>query len=325
MADFRVVVTDDRFGSYEEEKSVLDALGCSLEVCDLANGQEADEKLRAADGILLNMFPMTSARISALERCRVISRYGVGYDNVDIEAATAKGIWVARVPDYGYEEVSDHSLAMLLGLSRNLAYVDRRVREGGWNLKNEYRTHRIRGSILGIVGFGRIGRALCRKAAGLGFSRILVYDPYVSSAAVSRRGAESVNLPTLLGVSDYVTLHLPLTDETRGLIDEAALRTMKSTAMLINTSRGGIVDETALADALEAGTIAGAGLDVHETEPIPEGSRLKTLPRVILSDHTAYYSEESIVELKQKAARNIAEVLSGGEPLYPVNRPVSTA
>lgn len=325
MAGFRVVVTDDRFGSYEEEKRVLDAIGCSLEVCDFTDGHDADDKLRTADGVLVNMFPMTAERIASLERCRVLSRYGVGYDNVDIEAATAKGIWVARVPDYGYEEVSDHSLAMLLGLSRNLPYVDRRVRQGGWNLKNEYQSHRIKGSILGIVGFGRIGRALCRKAAGFGFSRILVYDPYVGSAAVSRRGAESVNLPTLLGVSDFVSLHLPLTDETRGLIDAAALRTMKPTAMLINTSRGGIVDEAALAEALETGTIAGAGLDVHETEPIPDDSRLKSIPRVILSDHTAYYSEESIVELKQKAARNIVEVLSGGEPSYPVNRPVSTA
>ncbi|HUX20354.1 MAG TPA: NAD(P)-dependent oxidoreductase, partial [Spirochaetia bacterium] len=188
MAGFRVVVTDDRFGSYEEEKRVLEAIGCTLEVCNLSDAAEAARNLPGSDALLVNLFPMTSAIIETLDRCRIISRYGVGYDNVDVDAATRKGIWVARVPDYGFEEVSDHALAMLLALARNLPYVDRRIREGGWNLKNEYRNYRVKGSVLGIVGFGLIGRALCRKAAGLGFSRVLIHDPYVTAAAISRRG-----------------------------------------------------------------------------------------------------------------------------------------
>jgi D-3-phosphoglycerate dehydrogenase len=321
MGVFRVVVTDDRFGSYEEEKSVLDSIGCSIEVCNLANGQEAVAKLQDAEGILVNMFPMTADVIRSLLACRVLSRYGVGYDNIDVAAATAKGIWVTRVPDYGFEEVSDHALAMLLALARNLPQVDQRVREGGWNLKNEYRNHRIRGCVLGIVGFGLIGRTLCRKVTGLGLARVLVYDPYLDGKVISRCGAEAVDLSTLLAAADFVSLHVPLSAETKALIGKEEFRRMKPNAILVNTSRGPVVNERDLVWALENGTIGGAGLDVYENEPLAPDSRLKSFPRVILTDHTAYYSEEAVVELKRKAAENVAEVLTGGTPRYPVNRP----
>lgn len=325
MGTFRVVVTDDRFGSYDEERAVLAEIGCSLEVCNLQDDDDAHNRLKGADALLINMFPMGSDLIARLDRCRVLSRYGVGVDNVDVEAATARGIWVARVPDYGFEEVSDHALALLLSLARNLLYVDKRIRQGDWNLKNEYRNHRMCGRVLGIVGFGLIGRALNRKVQSLGLSEVLVDDPYVDPKIIEAQGARSVDLDTLARESDYVSIHVPLTKETEGLFGDRLLGIMKPGALLVNTSRGGVVEERALVAALEAGTLSGAGLDVYEQEPLPLDSRLREMERVILTDHTAYYSEESIFDLKTKAARNVAEVLQGREPLYPVNRPASTS
>lgn len=323
MSAFRVVVTDDRFGSYDEERAVLEEIGCALEVCDLQDQHEAADRLRGAEGLLVNLFPINRELIAGLDSCRVLSRYGVGVDNVDIEAATARGIWVARVPDYGFEEVSDHALALLLSLGRNLLYVDKRIRQGDWNLKNEYRNYRIRGRVLGIVGFGLIGRALNRKVQSLGFSTVLVNDPYVDREVIEAQGGRSVDLETLAREADYISIHVPLTAETDGMFSDGLFRRMKPGAILVNTSRGGIVDERALVAALDAGAITGAGLDVYEHEPLPIDSRLRDMERVILTDHTAYYSEEAIVDLKTKAAQNIAEVLQGREPIYPVNRPVS--
>ncbi len=321
MSKFRVVVTDDRFGSYDEEHEVLEAIGCSVEIYDLDDPRKAAQHLKGADGILVNMLPITADLIASMDKCRVLSRYGVGIDNIDVEAATARGIWVTRVPDYGFEEVSDHALALLLALARNIPYVDRRVREGGWNIGGEYRNHRIKGRVLGIVGFGLIGQSLNRKVASLGLSKVLVHDPYVDKKLVESKGALRVDMDTLVRESDFISIHVPLTEETEGIIGETELRRMKAGAVLINTSRGSVVDERALTAALEAGAISGAGLDVYENEPLPMDSRLRDFDRVILTDHTAYYSEEAIVELKRKAALDVAAVLEGREPRYPVNRP----
>ena len=323
MGNFRVVVTDDRFGSYEEEKSVLSEIGCTVEVCDLNGRDEGLRALSNADGVLVNTFAMTADVIHGLSQCKVISRYGVGVDNVDVPAASSAGIWVARVPDYGYEEVSDHALALLFACIRNIVYVDKRIREGGWNLKDEYRSFRVAGRTLGIVGFGLIGRTLFRKVRGLGLAKIFVYDPFVSDEAVREAGAEPSALATLLAESDYVSVHVPLSNESRGMIDKKHIALMKPTAILVNTSRGGVVSEAALADALAKGDLCAAGLDVFEREPLPANSPLLHLDNVILTDHTAYYSEEAIVELKTKAAQNILEVLQGRKPLYPVNEPAS--
>ncbi len=317
----RVVVTDDRFGSYREEDQVLGELGIAVEVHDLSSQEEAIQVLEGAEGILVNLFPLPAEVIRTLGACRVISRYGVGYDNVDVAAATEAGIWVARVPDYSLEDVSDHALALLLGCVRKIAYRDRKIREGGWNLKAGQPTYRLRDKVLGLVGYGAIARTLHRKVSGFGLAEVLVYDPYVEAAVVGRAGADPVDLPTLLSESDYISIHTPLTEETRHLIGEKELARMKPTALLVNTSRGPVVDEAALARALAAGRPGGAGLDVFEAEPLPGDSPLRGLDNVILSDHAGWYSEESTVELKTKAARNVAEVLAGGKPTYPVNEP----
>jgi D-3-phosphoglycerate dehydrogenase len=313
------MVTDDRFGSYSEEEAVMREIGARLEVLALSTEEEAISALSEADGILVNLFPLTARLISSLPRCRVISRYGVSYDNVDVAAATRKKIWVARVPDYCFEEASDQALALLLGCVRKVAFKDRKIREGRWNLHQEQRTHRVAGKILGLIGFGAVGRCLLRKTAGFGLKRVCVYDPHVEHASIRETGAEPVMLETLLAESDFVSIHAPLTSETRGMIGPREVGLMKPTAILINTARGPIVQEAALAAALSEGRLGGAGIDVFEHEPLPPESPLRILDNVILSDHASWYSEESVVELKRKAARNVAAVLSGGRPVSPVN------
>jgi D-3-phosphoglycerate dehydrogenase len=324
MATLRVVVTDDRYGSYEEENSVLREIGVSVEVHDQMDEAETLGVLKQADGILVNLHPLPAGVIEKLERCRVISRYGVGYDNVAVESATAKGIWVARVPDYCLEDVSDQALALLLGCVRKVAFKDRRIREGAWNLHREQPSYRIAGKTLGLVGYGAIARTLHRKMSGFGLDRVLVFDPYLDPKKITENGAESVNLRRLLKEADYLSVHAPLNEETRGLIGSRELSLMKKTAILLNTSRGPLLDEKAVADALAGGKIAAAGLDVFESEPLPPDSPLLQLDNAVLSDHAGWYSEESVAELKTKAARNVLAVLKGGKPVYPVNQPASS-
>ena len=318
-ARFTVAVTDDRYGAYAEEKAVLGEVGAELVVNDFKGEDEAIAGLAAADGVLVNLFPMSARLIASLGRCRVLSRYGVGYDNVDVAAATAKGIWVARVPDYSIEDVSDQALALLLACVRGVAYKDRGVRAGRWNMHKEVPTRRIAGRTLGLVGYGAIARCLHRKTSGLGLARVLAYDPYVDAAALKQAGAEPATLERLLGEADFISVHVPLTPETRGMIGAPRLGLMKPTTILVNTSRGPVLDERAVAAALAGRRIAAAGLDVFETEPLPADSPLRALENVVLSDHAGWYSEESVPELKTKAARNVAAVLSGGRPVYPVN------
>jgi D-3-phosphoglycerate dehydrogenase len=316
---YKIVVTDDRYGSYEEEKGVLSPLHAELEVMNLQNQEEAAAALRDADGILVNLFPLSAQLIGSLDKCRIISRYGVGYDNVDVRAATKAGIHVARVPDYATEDVSDHAAALLLACVRKLSYRDRRVREGGWNLNQEQTSRRVRGKVLGLIGFGRIGTALHRKLSGFGLARVLVSDPYVGEERIRRAGAEPAALERMLKESDYVSVHAPLSGETRGLIGKDELALMKSSAILINTARGPLIDEAALTSALSSGLLRYAGLDVFRSEPLAADNPLMKLDNVILSDHAGWYSEESKAELKIRAAENIAAVLRGGRPVYPVN------
>ena len=324
MATLRVVVTDDRYGSYEEENAVLKEIGVSVEVHDQMDEAETVRVLAQADGILVNLHPLPAGVIEKLDRCRVISRYGVGYDNVDVETATAKGIWVARVPDYCLEDVSDQALALLLGCVRKVAFKDRRIREGAWNLHREQPSYRIAGKTLGLIGYGAIARTLHRKMSGFGLDRVLAFDPYLDPRKITENGAQAVPLRRLLKESDYVSVHAPLNEETRGLIGSRELTLMKKTAILVNTSRGPLLEEKAVADALAGGKIAAAGLDVFESEPLPPDSPLLRLDNAVLSDHAGWYSEESVAELKTKAARNVLEVLKGGKPLYPVNQPASS-
>lgn len=323
MASYRVVVTENLFDEYEEEIAVLSAVDADFFVFDCTNKNQLIEAVGNAHGVLMHTKMQIDAEVvGQMQCCRVISRYGIGYDNIDVEAATRAGIWVSRVTDYGAEEdVAAQAIALLMACIREVCYKNRRIREGGWNLKAERKSHRIKGKILGIIGHGNIGSSLHRKLSTIGLGKVLVCDPYKQRQRIIDQGGEVVDLDRLLRESDYVSIHVPLNEETHHLIGARELSLMKSNAILINTSRGPVIDEAALCEALKSSQIRSAGIDVFEEEPLPAASGLRLLDNVILSDHTGYYSEESLVELKTKAARNIAEVLQGRRPLYPLNEP----
>src|SRR2546426_1152835 len=254
----------------------------------------------------------------------VVEDDGIGVDNVDVDAATARGIVVTNVPDYCVEEVSDHALALLLACARKVPFLDRRVRDGRWDVRDAAPMHRLSGRVLGLVGFGKIPRALAGKARALGLE-LLAFDPYVGAEEMTAHGVRKVTLEDLVAQADFVSVHAPLTAGTRGFIGEALLRAMKPTAYVINTARGPLVSQDALLRALREGWIAGAALDVLETEPPAAVDALRALDTLIVTPHVAFYSEESVQELQRKAAENVVSVLLGDAPRYPVNavRPVS--
>ncbi len=319
MADYLVAVTDDRYGAYREEEKVLADVGAQIEVHTLESDEQAIEVLKEADALLCNLFPLKAKVIKSLSRCKIISRYGVGYDNVDVEAATGSGIWVANVPDYAFEDVSDHALALLLACVRKITFKDKLIRKGNWNLHGRQKCYRIKDKILGLIGYGSIARALHRKASGFGLAKVYVFDPFIDREFIRDSAGVPCDLETLLRESDYISIHAPLNKETRHMVGSRQLGLMKKEAILVNTSRGPLVSEKALVKALKEGSIAYAGIDVFEAEPVAKDSPLKKLDNVVLSDHTGWYTEESIVELKTKAAQNIAEVLKGEKPVYPIN------
>lgn len=317
---YRVAIIDDRFEAYQEEESILGPIA-TLEVTRSTDPGDIAAGVRDADAVIVNLEPIPRSAIEGMRRCKIICRYGIGYDNVDIAAATERGIWVARVPDYGIEDVSDHALGLFLACVRKIPFTDRGIRDGGWGFRRNRPSYRIRGKTFGLLGYGAIARALHRKLSGLGLARVLAHDPYVDAAEMRAAGAEPAGIDELLAASDYVSVHAPLTPETRGMIDHARLAAMKPTAIIVNTARGGIIDEYALADALRAGGIGYAALDVFETEPLAADSPLRELDTVILTDHNAYYTEESLVELKTKAALRVRTALEGGVPEAALNDP----
>jgi len=321
MADgkLKVVITDLGYASYDPERGELAETGAELVLAECADEAQVAEACADADAVITRMAPVGALAIGAMQKCRVISRYGVGVDNVDVAAATARGIPVANVRDYCNEEVSDQALGHLLACVRRISSRDRQVRAGMWDIGAREPVYRIAGKVLGLVGYGAIARTLHRKASGFDLAEVLVHDAFVPAEEIERAGARPVELAELLAKSDFISLHVPLTDATRHLIGRDELSAMKPTAVLVNTSRGGVVDSDALYEALKGGRIAAAGLDVHEQEPPGPDYKLLELDNVILTDHTGWYSEESQLALQRTAARNVALVLSGGKPLYCVN------
>jgi len=315
---FVVAVTDYVFPSLEPEQRVLAPLGVELRPGQCRSEEEIIELTKGAHAVLNCYAKMTARVIEKLDRCKIIARYGIGVDNVDLVAATRAGILVTNVPDYCVDEVSDHALALMLALARQIVLGDGAVREGRWDVVAHAGIRRLRGQTLGLLGFGKIARAVAAKVQAIGM-KVLAYDPYVDSELIAPYGAEAVNLDRLLAEADALSVHVPLSPETRNLIGEGELARMKPTAFLINTSRGGIVDEQALAEALNAGRIGGAALDVLSVEPPPLDHPLRKLPNVILTPHFAFYSRESVIELQTKAAEEVARALKGDPPRSPVN------
>jgi len=283
---------------------------------------KTDEDVRSAgadaDAILSCYVPITRRCIEGLERCVVITRYGIGVDNIDVEAATDHGIIVSNVPDFCIDEVADTAMAMILALERGIVVLDRNVKSGKWSRAGAGPFHSLRKQVLGLVGFGNIARAVALRAASFGF-RLVAHDPYVKREDVNCFPVSLLSLEDVLRQADIVSLHTPLTRETRHLIGEKELRTMKPTAYLVNTSRGGVVDQTALYRALAEGWIAGAALDVFEKEPLAPDHPLTRLPNVVLTPHFASYTDEAFEQLRRKVAQNTIDALCGRVPRYVVN------
>jgi D-3-phosphoglycerate dehydrogenase len=314
----KILISDYAWKDLEIERSILARVNADLVVSATGAEDELTALARDVHGILTCWKPVTAPVIAAARECLAIGRYGIGLDNIDVACATELGIVVTNVPSYCVDEVSEHALALLLSLARKVTFYDRAAKSGAYDLQAQTPLFRVHGKTLGIVGFGRIGRALYAKARGLGL-KVIAFDPYVDRGALSGIDVEVVEFNTLLERSDFISLHLPLTAETCGLFNRAAFQRMKSHAFLVNTSRGPLVDTAALREALDKGLIAGAGLDVLPDEPPPPGDSLVAHPRTIITPHAAFNSEESLIDLRETAARQMAAVLSGTRPDNIVN------
>ncbi len=318
MAEKIVLVTDYTWSSTDPEAKVLAEVGAELLVAKTGSEEELLSLVPRADAILTCFRKVSAAVISAGPKLQVVGRYGIGVDNIAVDEATRLGIPVTNVPAYCLDEVAEHVLALLLASARQVVRYHNAVHEGNWSLQTGMPLFRVRGRTLGIVGFGKIGQTLAQKARALGL-RIVIYDAYVSDEVVRQHDVERLSLDDLLAQSDFISLHTPLTPETRGLLNAERLRKMKPTAYIVNTARGGIIDHTALTQALQEHWIAGAALDVFDPEPLPADHPLLALPNLITTPHTAFYSEESVVELETQAAQNVAAILSGRRPASVVN------
>jgi D-3-phosphoglycerate dehydrogenase len=317
MSPLLVAVADSVFPNLDLAREVLSAIGAQVQLAPEPTPEAIVRVAAGADGLLVTYAKITADMIAQMPRCRVISRFGIGVDNVDLAAATSAGIVVTKVPDYCLDEVSDHAVALLLALVRKIPASNAHVHAGRWEMKAVVPIHRLRGTVLGLVGFGRIPQLVAPKAQAFGI-RVIASDPFVPAEVFAREGVARVDFADLLTQSDYVSIHTPLLPETRGLFNADVFRAMKPGAYLVNTARGPIVDDVALAQALDEGRLAGAALDVMPQEP-PDNSPLLGRENVIITPHTSFYSEESLLELQRKAAEEVVAVLSGRPPRNPVN------
>ncbi len=318
---YLVVLTDHVFPDADAiiEEKVLETADARLEIHECLNEDELLPIIRHADGLLVERAPITRKVLASMEQCRVVARYGVGYDCIDVQAATDAGIIVCNVPDYCVPEVADHTVALLLDLARSTFQLDSEVRRGIWDVYSGGKTNRrIEGQVLGMIGSGRIGRAVAKRAMAFGL-QVLVFDPYLDAPAISSFGAKKVDLEELLRSADFLTFHLPLTAETHHLLNADRIRMLKPTAYVVNTARGGLIDQNALTKALAEGRLAGAALDVLEKEPPEPNDPLLKLPNVILTPHAAFYSKGASQDLHRMAAEEVGRVLQGQRPHSLVN------
>jgi D-3-phosphoglycerate dehydrogenase / 2-oxoglutarate reductase len=301
-----ILITDCDHPTTDIERGLIEAAGFRLVVgrCRTADEVVAAATDCAAVGLIVQYAPITGDVLRALPACRVVGRYGVGLDTIDLSTAASLGIRVVNVPDYCTDEVADHALGLILALTRGIVPLDRGVQRGTWDFRLAGRVRRPSSQRLGVVGLGRIGSALARRAMALGYD-VVGADPL----GARNSGVKVLDLDALLATSDVVSIHAPLGPATHHLIDARTLGLMRPTAILVNTSRGGLVDHDALVDALRDGRLAGAGLDVLEREPIPPDDPLIGMPNVVLTPHAAFYSEESLIEMKRKVSERALAVL----------------
>lgn len=315
----RVLVTDYVWPSTDPERAVIEAGGAELTVAPAGDEDTLTDLARDADAIMTCFAKVTERVVRAAERCVVISRYGVGVDNIAVDTATELGILVTYVPDYCVDEVSDHVIGMMLGWNRRIVMHNDDTKRNGWgNAGLGFRMMRLRGKTFGVVGFGRIGRATAQKAKAFGMHAI-ASDPFVDAAAMAAAGVEKADIDDLLARAHVVTLHSPLIPQTANMMGAAQFDRMRDDAFLINCARGGLIDEDALYDALASGKIAGAGLDVLVDIAPPLDHRIIQLDNVIVTPHTAFFSQEATLELEERAAAEVIRVFDGKMPDNLVN------
>lgn len=297
-----------------------EVLGGEAELLTVAGLDDPADRAvaRDADALMVTLQAVPADLLAVMDHCRIVCRVGTGVDAIDIPTATARGIWVTNVPDYSIDEVSSHALALLMALQRNIRGHLAAAQAGDWRYQTVSPIRRFQGQTLGILGYGRIGSAMGKKGLGVGL-RVIAHDPYLSSEKIAATGADAVGFQELLRESDFLSLHVPLTDGTRGIIDAAALAQMKPTAYLINTARGEVVDIPALVAAVRSGRLAGAGIDVLPTEPPDPNEPVLHEPRILVTPHVAWASEESKVDVRRRGAEDVLRVLRGARPRNPVN------
>ncbi|MDB1125349.1 C-terminal binding protein [Vibrio algarum] len=316
----KIVVIEPGYLDYAEEAEVLNLFDPQFTVLPIGTPKtEILNVVKDADAIMVREAIVDAEIIDAASKCKVVVRYGVGVDNIDLNHAKSKGIYVANVPDYGSEDVAEHAISLLVAATRRVVTRDRDVHNGKWGIGQAEPIPRMGGKVLGVVGFGRIARCFAEKASGLGFRSTLVFDPALTLEQAEEAGVTKVDLDTLVQEADFISLHAPLNEHTRHMINANLIGKMKPMAVLVNTSRGGLVDELALFDALKENRIHAAGIDVFETEPVPLENPLLTLNNAICTDHTAWFTEESVVELQHKGAKEVLRVFEGSEPTSWVN------
>jgi D-3-phosphoglycerate dehydrogenase len=307
----KVVITDSTFPNIDPERRILEAAGCEVVLGRLGSEDDLIALTRDADGILTQFAKLTPNVISQMQRAKVIVRNGIGYDNIDVEAARKHGIPVCNIPDYCIDEVADQTVAFMLALTRQVLPNHNLVRDGRWGLAvREDQMKTLKEMTVGIVGFGRIGRAVVKRLVAFG-GRVLVADPYVAPDAVHAAEAESAALDDLLANSDMVSLHCLLNAKTRHLIDEGSLSKMKRGVFLINVGRGGLVDTAALIAALSSGHVAAAALDVFEQEPLPADSPVRTIENVVVASHIASVSTRAMKTARETSALLVLKALRG--------------
>lgn len=317
MSKFKVVLTDNIFPDLDIEREMLDKVNADLvEVTDPAT---LAAEMKDADAVINTYAQLSAEMIEGMDHCRLVIRNGIGVNTIDVDACSRKGIMVGNIPTYCIEEVATHAITHMLTLNRKMITYDRSVRTGVWDVKKGIPIHSVVGATLGLVGFGKIPRLVATRAQALGMN-VIAYDPFVKAEDASAAGAELVEMEALLSRSDFISIHCPLTPDTRGMFNYEAFQAMKDTAYLINTARGPIINEPDLVRALKEGIIGGAGLDVLMDDHGGAGNPLFALDNVVLTPHAAWYSEESIVRRRTQTVESVIEVLEGREPFSFVNR-----
>ena len=318
MAGPVIAVTDTVFPSLDPAKAALAKLDPTFRMSKSVSADDILAVARDADAILVTYAKLTREILTQLTKCRAIGRFGLGVDNIDLPAAKEKGIQVNYVPDYCIREVSDHAMALLLALIRKIPLSNRLVQSGRWEMPAVVPIRRIEGTVLGLVGFGNIPRLVAQKAKAFGI-KVIAFDPFAKAEIFEAAGVKQTGFDMLLETADYVSVHAPLTPNTRGMMNAQVFAKMKKGAYLVNTARGPLIDEAALVAALDSGHLGGAGLDVVTSEPLAKDSPLLGRDNVIISPHTAFYSIEALDELQSKCATDLARVLSGEKAIYPIS------